>query len=53
MKKIYFISDCHLGATSLDNPLEYERRVARFLESIEADCDELYLMGDITDSSFE
>ena len=53
MKKIYFISDCHLGATSLDNPLEYERRVVRFLESIEADCEELYLMGDIIDYWFE
>lgn len=53
MKKIYFISDCHLGATSLQQPLEYERRVVRFLESIEDDCEELYLLGDIIDYWFE
>lgn len=53
MGKIYFISDCHLGAGTLDNPLEYERRVVRFLDSIESDCDELYLLGDIIDYWFE
>lgn len=53
MGKIYFISDCHLGAGTLDNPLDYERRVVRFLESIEEDCDELYLLGDIIDYWFE
>lgn len=53
MGKIYFISDCHLGAGTLDNPKDYERRVVRFLESIEDDCEELYLMGDIIDYWFE
>lgn len=53
MSKIYFISDCHLGAGTLDNPLEYERRVVRFLESIEDDCEALYLLGDIIDYWFE
>lgn len=50
---IYFISDCHLGAGTMDNPLEYERRVVRFLESIEDNCEELYLLGDIIDYWFE
>lgn len=53
MGKIYFISDCHLGAGTLDNPMEYERRVVRFLESIQDDCEELYLVGDIIDYWFE
>lgn len=53
MGKIYFISDCHLGATSLQDPLEVERRVVRFLESIEDQCEELYLLGDIIDYWFE
>lgn len=53
MGKIYFISDCHLGAGTLENPLDYERRVVRFLESIEDDCEELYLVGDIIDYWFE
>lgn len=53
MGKIYFLSDCHLGAGTLNNPLDYERRVVRFLESIEDDCSELYLVGDIIDYWFE
>jgi len=53
MKNIYFISDCHLGATTMKDPLEYERRVVRFLDSIEADCQALYLLGDIIDYWFE
>lgn len=53
MGKIYFISDCHLGAGTLENPLDFERRVVRFLDSIEQDCDELYLLGDIIDYWFE
>lgn len=53
MGKIYFISDCHLGAGTMENPLDYERRVVRFLESIEEECDELYLVGDIIDYWFE
>lgn len=53
MAKIYFISDLHLGAGTLYNPLDYERRVVRFLESIEDDCEELYLLGDIIDYWFE
>lgn len=53
MSKIYFLSDCHLGASTFKDPLEYERRVVRFLTSIEDDCEELYLMGDIIDYWFE
>ncbi len=53
MGKIYFISDCHLGAGTLKNPMDYERRVVRFLESIENDCFELFLVGDIIDYWFE
>lgn len=53
MSKIYFISDCHLGAGTMQQPLEYERRVVRFLQSIEDDCAELYLLGDIIDYWFE
>jgi UDP-2,3-diacylglucosamine hydrolase len=51
--KIYFISDTHLGAGAMDHPLDYERRVVRFLDSIKADCAELFLMGDIIDYWFE
>lgn len=37
----------------MSDPLDYERRVVRFLESIEDDCAELYLLGDIIDYWFE
>lgn len=53
MGKIYFISDLHLGARTMENPLDYERRAVRFLDSIEDDCEELYLVGDIIDYWFE
>ncbi len=53
MKKIYFLSDIHLGAKTINNPLEHERRVVRFLDSIKNDASEIYLMGDIIDYWFE
>lgn len=53
MGKIYFISDLHLGARTMSCPLDFERRVVRFLDSIKEDCDELWLLGDIIDYWFE
>jgi UDP-2,3-diacylglucosamine hydrolase len=52
-KKIYFISDLHLGATYLPHPLENERKVVRFLNSIADDADELIMLGDILDYWYE
>lgn len=52
-EKVYFISDLHLGAGTMDNPLDYERRVVRFLDSIKDDCAELWLLGDVIDYWFE
>ena len=49
----YFISDLHLGAKYMRNPLERERRVCRFLDSIKHDASELYLLGDILDYWYE
>jgi len=53
MSKVYFISDMHLGAQTFENPLENERRVVRFLNSIKDDCQALYLLGDVIDYWFE
>ena len=53
MKPVYFISDLHLGATYLPDPLEYERRVVRFLDSIAGEAGELILLGDILDYWYE
>ncbi|MDE5942139.1 MAG: UDP-2,3-diacylglucosamine diphosphatase [Muribaculaceae bacterium] len=52
-KKTYFISDLHLGASYLTSPLDYERRVVRFLDSIASTADRLYLLGDIIDYWYE
>ena len=52
-KNIYFISDLHLGATYLKSPLDYEKRVVRWLDTIKDDVAELYLLGDILDYWYE
>ena len=52
-KPVYFISDLHLGATYLKEPLDYERRVVKWLKSIERNVSKLYLLGDILDYWYE
>lgn len=51
--KTYFAADFHLGARYIENPLEYERRIVRWLDSIKADAGTLYLLGDILDYWYE
>ena len=48
-RKIYFISDIHLGAPALKNNREREILFARWFDEIRNDVAELYLMGDIFD----
>lgn len=52
-KRIYFISDLHLGSRTFERPLDNERRVVRWLDGIKADCAALYLLGDVIDYWFE
>ena len=52
-KNTYFISDLHLGAKYMDDPVGREKRVCRFLDSIKDDAAELYLLGDILDYWYE
>ena len=50
----YFASDVHLGlAYNGADPRERERRFVAWLDSIEADCEGLFLVGDIFDFWFE
>ena len=51
--KIYFISDVHLGAPALSNNLEREMLFAKWLDDINDDVQELFLMGDIFDFWWE
>ncbi|MDE5810962.1 MAG: UDP-2,3-diacylglucosamine diphosphatase, partial [Muribaculaceae bacterium] len=52
-KKIYFISDLHLGATYDNQSRAKERGVVDWLQSIEDDVSELYMLGDVLDYWFE
>ncbi len=52
-KKIYFLSDFHLGAPNAQVSLEREKRVCRFLDSIKQDASEIFIVGDLFDFWFE
>lgn len=53
MKKVYFISDFHLGIdTEVPSHLR-EKYVVHFLDSIKHEASEIYLLGDILDFWFE
>ena len=52
-KKIYFASDFHLGIPDNKNSKIREDRIIRWLNQIEADCEELFLVGDLFDFWFE
>ena len=50
--RIVFVSDVHLGFKRID-PAERERRFVTFLQSLEEDTKELYMLGDIWDFWYE
>lgn len=52
-RKIYFVSDVHLGAAALNNNREREFLFVQWLDYIKKDATELYLMGDIFDFWYE
>ncbi len=52
-KKIYFVSDCHLGVPDYDSSLVREKLLVKFLDEIKTDANEIYLLGDIFDFWFE
>ena len=51
--KIYFASDFHLGAPNNKDSLIREKKICRWLESIQDKALEIYLVGDIFDFWFE
>ncbi|MDC0230575.1 UDP-2,3-diacylglucosamine diphosphatase [Aureispira] len=53
MKKIYFASDFHLGSPNKEASEDRERRILRWLKSIEDDAEAIFLVGDIFDFWFE
>ena len=48
-KKVFFISDIHLGLYPCDKSLEREKKLVRWIDSVKKDMSELYLLGDIFD----
>ena len=52
-KKIYFISDLHLGAPALQDNPGREKLFVRWLDEIKPDAGKLFLMGDIFDYWYE
>ncbi len=51
--KVYFAGDFHLGTPTFEASLAREKMVVRWLEAIEADAAELFLLGDVFDFWFE
>lgn len=51
--KIYFASDLHLGAKAIQNNRENELRFVQWLDTIQHDATEIYLLGDMFDFWFE
>lgn len=52
-KKIYFISDFHLGAPDAATSLAREKKICRFLDSIKKDAAQIFIVGDLFDFWFE
>lgn len=52
-KNIYFASDFHLGVPAGNSSLEREKRIIDWLNHIQKDAFEIYLVGDIFDFWFE
>ena len=52
-KKIYFVSDFHLGIPDHTSSLEREKLLVKWLETVRHDAAEIFLMGDVFDFWFE
>ena len=52
-KKIYFLSDFHLGAPDYETSLVREKRVVKFLDEIKNDAAQIFILGDLFDFWYE
>jgi UDP-2,3-diacylglucosamine hydrolase len=52
-KKIYFLSDFHLGAPNHSSSLEREKLIVQFLDEIKTSAAEIFLVGDMFDFWYE
>jgi len=52
-KKIYFISDFHLGAPDAATSLVREKKIVRFLDEVKHEAAEIFIVGDLFDFWYE
>ena len=52
-KKVYFASDNHLGAPTMEESRQRELKFVRWLDSVKSDAGAIFLMGDLFDFWFE
>src|SRR5689334_8254774 len=52
-KKIYFLSDFHLGAPDAASSLQREKKIVEFLDEISGDAAEVFIVGDMFDFWYE
>ncbi len=52
-KKIYFLSDFHLGAPNAQASLIREKKIIKFLDEIKADAEQIFIVGDLFDFWYE
>ena len=52
-KKIYFLSDFHLGAPDHASSLVREKRIVAFLDEIKSDASHIFILGDLFDFWYE
>ena len=46
-KKIYFLSDFHLGAPDYASSLTREKHIIKFLDEIKPDAEQIFIVGDL------
>ena len=52
-KKVYFASDNHLGAPTMEDSRPREQKFIRWLDRVKTDAGAIFLMGDLFDFWFE
>ncbi|MDR1525802.1 MAG: UDP-2,3-diacylglucosamine diphosphatase [Tannerella sp.] len=52
-KKIYFVSDIHLGNRYMPNTTEAEKKLVRWMDRIKNDAAAIYFLGDVFDYWYE
>ena len=52
-KKIYFLSDFHLGAPDREASLVREKHIVQFLDEIKNEASHIFILGDLFDFWYE